>query len=118
MLAVLRSLMSLLDVAVAYVRCRSGFDAGQHAQQRRHRWQEIGDARGSCAQHHQRETTGTDVLLILQVPIDGDQDFEPGFFRASEQRAVLRPGPAECLHSADLVPRYGSGDVERHGFIA
>ena len=45
------------------------------------------------------------ILLVLKIPVSGDEDREPGSPCLCEQCAVLEPGLGLLLHRPDLVAR-------------
>jgi hypothetical protein len=49
------------------------------------------------AQHHDRDFSGSQVLLVFQVRICGDQHLKPGIFCGLQQFAVFQRRPAKFI---------------------
>ena len=61
--------------------------------------------RGQYLGDQRKEILVGQILLVLKIPVSGDEDREPGSPCLCEQCAVLEPGLGLLLHRPDLVAR-------------
>lgn len=74
------------------------------------RGQGLGDQRKEVLERVTRRREDNDakpsqrqVLLVLEIPVSGDEDREPGSLCLREQRAILKSGPGLLLDRPDVV---------------
>ena len=87
----------------------------QHVAHQRHQRAQIINVIAGRVEKHDREPHRRQMLLMLQTPVHRQEDPEPGDHRATEERAVPGPVPAELLHGAHVMPGQlvGAGGAAR-----
>ena len=82
-----------------------------------HGWQQVAFAVGPCPEHDDRDTGGSDILLVCQVAVDGNEDAKACIEHEAQELTVAVPGPSFPSRSGNVVPGQRTPQLARHAFV-